>query len=147
MRGWRKQAAGLIANKKLTHKRTHEYASYIMESMETDDPYRIGGNVLNNGIIPNLPPNCVVEVPCLIDRNGVQGTHVGPLPEQCAAMNRTNINPQLLTIEAALTKKKDHIYQAAMLDPLTGAELSIDEIVRLCDDLIEAHGKMLPKYA
>ena len=84
------------------------------------------------------------EVPCLVDRNGVQPCAVGRLPEACAAMNRTNINTQLLTIEAALTGRRDHVYQAAMLDPHTAAELSIDQIVELCDALIDAHGQWLP---
>ena len=107
---------------------------------------RIGGNVMNNGLITNLPRNCVVEVPCMVDRNGVQGVYVGDLPEQCAALNRTNINVQLMTIEAAKTLKKDAIYQAVMLDPHTSAELSIDDIVAMCDDLIAAHGDWLPKF-
>jgi alpha-galactosidase len=102
--------------------------------------------VMNKGFVTNLPTKACVEVPCLVDRNGVQGVYVGDLPEQCAAMNRTNINVQLLTIQAALTRKKEHIYQAAMMDPHTAAELSIDDIVILCNDLIKAHGKMLPKY-
>jgi len=113
--------------------------------MENDVPCRIGGNVLNNGLIPNLPAECVVEVPCMVDRNGVQGIYVGPLPEQCAALNRSMVNVQLLTIAAALSGKKDYIYQAAMLDPHTAAELSLDEIRDMCDDLIVAHGDMLPK--
>ena len=117
-----------------------------MNAIVTDTPYRIGGNVLNQGFISNLPAEAVVEVPCLVDRNGVQGTYVGPLPTQCAALNMTNINVQLLTIEAALTRKRERIYQAAMLDPHTAAELSIDDIVRMCDDLIAAHGAMLPEY-
>ena len=102
--------------------------------------------MLNNGLITNLPRNACVEVPCLVDRNGVQPTYIGDLPEQCAALNRTNINVQLMTIEAARTLKKDYIYQAVMLDPHTAAELSIDDIVAMCDDLIEAHGDWLPKY-
>ena len=144
--GWKKQRDEVVKNKELSHKRTHEYGSYIMEAIETDVPTRIGGNVLNRGFIPNLPADACVEVPCLVDRNGVQGCFVGDLPEQCAALNRTNINAQLLTIEAALTGRKDAIYQAAMLDPHTGSELSLDEIRSLCDDLIAAHGSMLPAY-
>jgi len=144
--GWERRREELVNNKKLTHRRTGEYGSYIMEAMETDAPIRIGGNVLNDGLITNLPRKACVEVPCLVDRNGVQGCYVGDLPEQCAAINRTNINVQLLTIEAALTRKKEHIYQAAMLDPHTASELTIDQIVSLCDDLIEAHGTMLPKF-
>ncbi len=143
---WATRRDTLVKDASLTHERTHEYASYIMEAMETDIPYRIGGNVLNRGLIDNLPSDACVEVTCLVDRNGVQPTKVGRLPVQCAAMNMTNINVQLLTIEAALTKKKEHIYQAAMLDPHTGSELSIDKIKELCDALIEAHGDWLPKY-
>ena len=130
----------------VTHKRTREYASYIMESIVTDTPYQIGGNVLNNGLITNLVKDACVEVPCLVNKLGVQPTFVGDIPVQCAAMNMTNINVQLLTIEAAVTKKKDAIYQAAMMDPHTASELSIDDIVRLCDDLIEAHKGWLPEY-
>ena len=117
-----------------------------MEAMETGRPTKIGGNVLNHGLITNLPRNACVEVPCLVDRNGVQPTVIGDLPEQCAALNRTNINVQLLTIEAARTLKKEYIYQAVMMDPHAGAEMSIDDIVAMCDELIEAHGDWLPKY-
>lgn len=144
--GWKKRSADLIANPNVTHERSHEYGSRIMEAMETDIPARIGGNVINNGLIPNLPSTACVEVPCMVDRNGVQGCYVGNLPEQCAALNRTNINVQLLAIEAAATLKKEHIYHAAMLDPHTAAELPIDKIIKMCDDLIKAHGNMLPKY-
>ena len=130
----------------LTHNKTHEYASYIMNSIVTNEPYKIGGNVLNKGLIDNLPKEACVEVFCLVDKNGVQPTIQGALPVQLAAMNMTNINVQLLTIEAAVTKKKEHIYQAAMLDPHTSSELSIDDIIAMCDDLIETHGNWLPKY-
>jgi len=130
----------------VSHTRTREYASYIMEAMVTGNPYSIGGNVLNTGLIDNLPQNACVEVPCLVNNLGIQPTHVGNLPEICAAMNRTNINVQLLTIEAAVTKKKEAIYQAAMMEPHTAAELSIDDIISLCDDLIEAHKGWLPEY-
>ncbi|MED4074454.1 alpha-glucosidase/alpha-galactosidase [Priestia endophytica] len=144
---WKKMRNDLVHDKNLSHKRSHEYGSYIMEAMETNQPIKIGGNVLNTGgLISNLPKNAVVEVPCLVDASGVTPTYIGDLPEQLAALNRTNINTQLLTIEAAMTRKKEHIYQAAMLDPHTSAELSIDDIVSLCDDLIEAHGDWLPDY-
>jgi len=146
IKNWKERGHELTNNPVLGHTRTHEYASYIMEAMETNNPIQIGGNVLNNGLITNLPRNAVVEVPCLVDRNGVQGTFVGDLPEQCAALNRTNINVQLMTIEAIRTMKKDAIYQAVMLDPHTSAELSIDDIVAMCDDLIEAHGDWMPKF-
>ncbi len=130
----------------VSHTRSREYASYIMEAMVTDTPYKIGGNVINTGLIPNLPAEACVEVPCLVNKLGIQPTYVGNLPEQLAAMNRLNINVQLLTIEAAVTLKKEHIYHAAMLDPHTSSELSIDDIVSLCDDLIEAHKGWLPEY-
>jgi len=143
---WKKRARELVANPNLTHSRTEEYGSYIMEAMETNIPTQIGGNVLNRGLITNLPPNACVEVPCLVDANGVQGCFVGDLPEVCAAYNRTNINPQLLAIEAVLEHRKDRIYQAAMLDPHTAAELTPDQIRALCDDLIAAHGDWLPKF-
>jgi len=143
---WKKMRNDMVENKNLQHTRTHEYASYIMEAMETGNPYKIGGNVLNTGLITNLPNEAIVEVPCLVDRSGIIPTYVGKLPEQLAALNRTNINPQLLTIDAALTGKRELIYMAAMLDPHTSAELSIDNIKSMCDDLIEAHGDWLPKY-
>lgn len=143
---WKKMRNDLVENRNLQHRRTSEYASYIMEAMETDVPYKIGGNVLNTGLITNLPEEAVVEVPCMVDRSGVTPTYIGKLPEQLAALNRTNINPQLLTIEAAVTRKKELIYMAAMLDPHTSAELSMDEIKAMCDDLIEAHGDFLPGY-
>lgn len=143
---WKKRYKALCENPELTHSRTHEYGSGIMEAIITDIPFKLGGNVLNNGSITNLPPDAVVEVPCLVDSNGVQGTYVGRLPAQCAALNMTNINVHLLTVEAALTKKREHIYHAALLDPHTSSELSIDDTVALCDAMLDAHGKMLPTY-
>lgn len=142
---WGKQRDKFV-NNEVTHERSREYASYIIEAIVTNTPYRIGGNVINHGLIDNLPSDACVEVPCLVDGTGVNPCHVGKLPVQCAAMNMTNINVQLLTIEAAATLKKDAIYQAAMLEPHTAAELSIDDIVAMCDELIEAHGDFLPKY-
>lgn len=130
----------------IKHKRGNEYASYIMEAITTDVPYKIGGNVLNKGIIPNLPDEACVEVACLVNKYGVQPCYQGPLPLQLAAMNMTTINVQLLTIEAAVTQKKDHIYQAVMLDPHASSELTIDEIVAMCDEMIEVHGDWMPKY-
>ncbi len=143
---WEARGHELTKNPLLSHKRTHEYASYIMEAMETNVPTKIGGNVLNHGLITNLPANACVEVPCLVDSSGIQPTVIGDLPEQCAALNRTNINVQLLTIEAARTLRKEYIYQAVMMDPHAGSELSIDDIVHMCDDLIEAHGHWLPEF-
>ena len=143
---WKTLGRELIEDKNIQHERTLEYASYIIEAMETDIPFKINGNVLNDNLISNLPSDCVVEVTCLVDKNGITPTRVGSLPEQLASLNRTNINTQLLTVEAALTKDKSKIYQAAYLDPHTSSELSLDEIKSLCDDLIEAHGDMLPEY-
>ena len=140
--GWEKEKN----DGKVPHERTREYASYIMEAIVTGNPYKIGGNVLNTGLIDNLPADACVEVSCLVDNMGVHPCHVGRLPVQLAGMNMTNINPQLMTIEAAVTKKRESIYQAAMLDPHTAAELSIDEIVAMCDDLIEAHGEYMKDY-
>ena len=144
--GWKHMSKDLVNKPDLTHTRSHEYASYIMEAIATDKPTRIGGNIINHGLIPNLPPEACVEVPCLVDGNGVQGCYVGNLPEVCASYNRTNINVQLMTIEAVLTGRKECIYQAAMLDPHTAGELTIDLIRAMCDDLIAAHGKWLPKF-
>lgn len=143
---WKKRSKELVGNTKLTHERGHEYGSYIMEAMETDKPFAFGGNIINNGLITNLPAEACVEVKCVADRQGIHGTYVGELPQVCAAMNRTNINPQLLTIEAAKTLKKEAIYHAAYMDPHTGAELNMDQIKNLCDDLIKAHGNILPKF-
>lgn len=128
------------------HEASNEYAAKMINAMETDTPYKIGGNVINNGLIDNLPREACVEVPCLVDASGVTPCYVGALPTQLAALNLTNINVQLLTVEAAVKKSREHIYYAAMLDPHTGSELSMDEIRALCDDLIEAHGDWLPKY-
>ncbi len=136
---WNKQKEEIFAGGNVTHERSREYASRIIEAMVTDKPYRIAGNVINTGLITNLPQNACVEVPCMVDSMGIHPTYVGDLPEQLAAMNRTNINPQLLTIEAAVSKKKSDIYRAAMLDPHTAAELSIDDIVAMCDEMVEAH--------
>ena len=143
---WSETKKSLHAGGKVEHSRSGEYASHIMEAIVTGRPYKIGGNVLNTGLIDNLPADACVEVPCLIDGQGIHPCHVGRLPVQLAAMNMTNINAQLITIEAAVTKKRDLIYNAAMLDPHTGGELSIDDIVSMVDELIEAHGEYLPNY-
>ena len=144
--GWKKEYAELSQKSELPHERSREYASHIMEAMVTSTAYQIGGNVMNHGLIDNLPQDACVEVPCLVNGSGIHPCHVGKLPVQLAAMNMTNINPQLITIEAAVTRKRDLIYNAAMLEPHTAAELSIDDIVAMVDELIDAHGDFLPKY-
>jgi len=137
--GWKKQKEDMLAGGDIVHNRSTEYASHIMEAMVTNTPYKIGGNVMNDGLITNLPRRACVEVPCLVDGSGIHPTVVGDLPEQLAAMNRTNINPQILTVDAAVSRKREDIYMAAMLEPRCAAQLSIDDIVAMCDDLIAAH--------
>jgi len=127
-------------------RRSHEYGSGIIHSMETGQLRMINGNVPNHGLITNLPQGACVEVPCVVDKNGVQPLAVGELPPHLAALMQTNLNVQALTVEAALTGKREHIYHAAMLDPHTAAELDLDQIWHLVDDLIEAHGDWLPVY-
>lgn len=143
---WSTMRIKLVEDESIQHKKTHEFASYIINAMESDKPYRIHGNVMNTGLITNLPSRACVEVPCMVDRNGINPCYVGDLPEQCAALNRTNINVQILTRDAAKTKRKDLVYMAAMMDPHTAAELSMDEIRAMCDELMDAHKGFLPEY-
>lgn len=135
-----------ILNEMFVIRRSLEYGSQIINALESDEPQVIYGNVPNRGLIDNLPDGCCVEVPCLVDKNGVQPTYIGSLPVQLAALMRTNINVQELTVEAALTRKREYIYHAALLDPHTAAELDMDQIVHLVDDLLEAHAAWLPAY-
>lgn len=144
--GWEKEKNEILKSGNITHQRSREYASYIMEAIVTNIPYKIGGNVANHGLINNLPADACIEVPCLVDGTGISPCHVGKLPVQLAAMNMTNINVQLLTIEAAVTKDRNYIYQAAMMDPHTAAELNIEDIKKMCDELIEAHGTYMEMY-
>lgn len=127
-------------------KKSMEYGSRIIHAMETNTPTVIYGNMLNHGLIDNLPDGCAVEVPCLVDSSGVQPTRIGKLPTHLAALMRTQIGVQELTVEAALTGNRDAVYHAAMLDPHTAAELDLDQIWHLVDDLIEAHGDWLPQF-
>ena len=126
--------------------RSMEYGARIIHALETGQPGVVYGNVMNTGLIDNLPAESCVEVPCLVDKNGVQPTRVGKLPPQLAALIQTNINVQSLTVEAALTGKREHIYHAALLDPHTAAELDPEQIYALVDAMIEAHGGWLPEY-
>jgi alpha-galactosidase len=138
---WQKMRANFENGKGITHKRSHEYGSGIINAIVTGQPRVIYGNVSNNGLIDNLPVGCCVEVPVLVDKSGLQPTKIGALPPQLAAIMQTNINVQSLVVEAALTGKREHIYHAAMLDPHTAAELSLDQIASLVDDLLAAHAK------
>ena len=142
------QMRELFENEKFTLavERTDEYGAYIIHSLESGQPRVVYGNVSNEGLIENLPRGCCVEVPCLVDANGIQPTQIGNLPPQLAGLMITNINVQNLTVEAALTGKREHIYHAAMLDPHTAAELDLDQIWNLVDDLIDKHGEWLPEY-
>lgn len=142
---WKEQAEHLVHNENLTHVRSNEYAAGIIEAMETGGTFGFAGNVLNTGLIDNLPGDACVEVSCLIHEGHLQPCHMGPLPRQLAALNMRQIEVQQLTVDAALTGKKEYLYQAAMLDPHAGSELTIDEIRALVDDMIEAHGSWLPK--
>jgi len=130
----------------LAVRRSQEYGSLIIHSHVTGQPRVVYGNVPNRGLIANLPAGCCVEVPCLVNENGLQPMHVGALPPQLAALMQTNLNVQGLTVEAALTGRRDHIYHAALLDPHTAAELAPDQIYALVDELIAAHGDYLPTY-
>ena len=144
---WNSLSQRLLHDTDLSHTRSREYASYIMEAIYTDSPIRIGGNVLNTGhLISDFPEQACVEVPCLVDGAGIHPTRVGALPPVLAAMNMTNINPQLLTIHAAHTRKREDILRAVMLEPRCAAELTIDEMKSMVDELIEAHGSYMEMY-
>jgi alpha-galactosidase len=142
--GWEAERARLEGGATVEVQPSFEYAATIIRSIETGKPRVIYGNVPNNGLIDDLPAGCTVEVPCLVDGNGVAPTRIGALPPQLAALIRTNVNVQELTVEAALTGRRDHVYHAAMLDPHTAAELSLDEIRELVDELLAAHGELVP---
>jgi len=144
-RTWRRTKREMFSNRPIEVHRSHEYCGYILHAHQTGDPLVIYGNVPNEGLITNLPQGCCVEVPCLVDRNGIQPCHVGELPPQLAGVIRNTVNVHELTVEGFFTRKKDHIYQAALFDPHASAELTMDEIYSLVDDLFEAHGKMVPR--
>jgi alpha-galactosidase len=131
----------------LPTERTHEYGSFIVEAMETNRPTHINGNIPNRGHITNLPEGCCVEVPCLVDQNGVHGVVVGALPTQLAALNRTNINVQGLTVEGALRGDKDAVHHAVMLDPLTAAVCTLPQIHTLVEEMFEAQARWLPQFS
>ncbi len=144
---WKQEAARYRNADTVEVKESHEYASEIMNSRWTGQPSVIYGNVRNDGLITSLPEGCAVEVPCLVDRNGIQPTHIGDLPPQLTALIRTNVNVQELTVAALMTENREHIYHAAMMDPHTAAELDLDQIWALVDDLLAAHDEWLPEWA
>ena len=144
--GWKSEMKRLVAEGMSKVPASHEYASQIMNSIVTGDPAVIYGNVPNHGAISSLPDSCVVEVPCLVDRNGIQPTKIGALPPQLTAVIRTNLNVQELTVEALLTSRVEHVYHAMMMDPHTGAELDLDQIHALADELMKAHRDWLPNW-
>lgn len=144
---WKSEAAAYKAADKIEVKASHEYASSIVNSVWTGEPSVIYGNVRNNGCITSLPENCAAEVPCLVDNNGIQPTFIGALPPQLTALIRTNINVQELTVQALMTENREHIYHAAMMDPHTAAELDLDQIWSMTNDLLAAHGDWLPEWA
>jgi alpha-galactosidase len=133
--------------KDLPDERTHEYGSYILEAIETNVPARINGNVRNLGMLDNLPRGCVVEVPCLVDSNGIQPTAVGMLPPQIAALNRTNVNVQKLVVHAALSGDVDAVHHAVMLDPLTAAVCTLAQIRVMVNEMLAAQAQWLPQFS
>jgi alpha-galactosidase len=137
---------GHFDHRLLTAERSSEYGSRIIHSLETGRPRIFYGNVLNKALIDNLPAGCCVEVPCEVDGEGIRPQAIGPLPPHLAALIQTNVNVQSLVVEAALTGKREHIYHAAMLDPHTAAELDLDQIWAMVDELLEAHAQWLPEY-
>lgn len=145
--GWKRTSENYRKADRIEVRQSKEYASSIVNSVWTGEPSVIYGNLRNNGVITSLPDAAAVEVPCLVDNNGIQPTFVGELPPQLTALIRTNINVQELTVRALVEQKREHIYHAAMMDPHTAAELDLDQIWTLVDDLIAAHGTMLPDWA
>ncbi len=144
---WEKQAEDYKRANEIKVEPSKEYASTIMNSVVTGEPSVIYGNILNRGYIPQLPDGCAVEVPTLVDDNGLQPTVVNDIPPQLIALMRTNINVQDLTVQALLTENREHIYHAAMLDPHTAAELDLDQIWELTTELLERHDLWLPEFA
>lgn len=142
---WNELRALLEHDDEVRVTRSDEYAAGIVHGLETGRPFRFNGNVMNDGpLISNLPVDCCVEVPCVADERGITAQPVGPLPPQLAALIQTNVSVQALAVEAALTRRRDRVDRAAMLDPHTGAELSLAEIHDLVDELLEAHGDLVP---
>lgn len=147
IRDWQTLQVRLEGDEPLEVHRSGEYGPLIIHSLETGTPRTVYANVPNDGLIDNLPAGCIVEVPCHVDGNGIQPTRIGALPPHLAALAQTNINVQALTVEAALTGKREYVYHAAMVDPLTTAQLDLDQIWAMVDELLEAHGEWLPEFS
>src|SRR5277367_2348518 len=145
--GWKRLAETYRSEEKIEVRKSREYASAIVNSVWTGEPSLIYGNQRNDGSISSLPDDCAVEVACLVDALGIHPTRVGALPPQLTALIRTNVNVQELTVRALMTENREHIYHAAMMDPHTASELDLDQIWRLIDELITAHGDWLPAWA
>lgn len=145
---WKIRKFGLMFKKKLSHHKTHEFGSYIIAGAYLNKPYTFNGSVSNNDIITNLPPFACVEVPVTVDKNGFNTPKFGMIPEELAALNRTNIDVQAMTILAAKERKMEYVYMAAALDPHTSSELTIDNIIKMCDELYAKHYKdgYMPVY-
>ncbi len=143
---WKELKKEIMRPENVKHERSKEYGASIIEACETGVPCKIYGNVMNTGLITNLPQNACVEVPIMIDKNGLNPCYVGDIPDQLAGLNMTHIAVHNMTVKAAVTREKQYIYMAAYLDPHTRDQLTFEEIKNLCDDLIAAHGDWLPKY-
>jgi alpha-galactosidase len=143
---WQNQLEEFTSKDKIEVSNSVEYASQIINSVWTGDPSTIYGNVSNKGFIPDLPDGCAVEVPCLVDAGGIHPNIVTDIPPQLTAIMRSNINVQELTVEALISQDRQYIYHAAMMDPHTGAELDLEQIWLMVDDLLEAHKDWLPEF-
>ncbi|OPZ16965.1 MAG: Alpha-galactosidase [candidate division BRC1 bacterium ADurb.BinA364] len=146
MRRGRGEPGELTANFRVENKASSEYGSHIMNAVATGKPFVFNGNILNRGEIENLPRGACVEVPCVADKNGIQPTHIGELPPQCAALIQTNLNVQELAVRAILEQNRDYLIHAALMDPLASAVLSTKPIVALMDELLEAHRGLIPQW-
>jgi alpha-galactosidase len=143
---WQTQLNQYKSEEKIEVPNSVEYASQIINSIWTGTPSTIYGNISNKGFIPDLPEGCAVEVPCLIDAQGIHPNIVTDIPPQLIAIMRSNINVQELTVKALIAQDRQYVYHAAMMDPHTGAELDLDQIWQMVDSLLDEHGDWLPEF-
>ncbi len=143
---WKNQLEEFTSEEKIEVPNSVEYASQIINSVWTDTPSTIYGNISNKGFIPDLPEGCAVEVPCIIDAEGIHPNRVTDIPPQLIAIMRSNINVQELTVKALIAQDRQYVYHAAMMDPHTGAELDLEQIWQMVDDLLDAHEDWLPEF-